>query len=147
MRFNGGDFFATALVAAILAIYILYLRDSGGWILSSTRATTAVVAGLGICACGMGRVEGLYARDRTLTTAVFATWAAMLGSLAVIAAAVALVSADPAALATLVVLTVGLWATATVCHLLAAPSAPAAPTTVQHRPDAFGTGPRRAARH
>lgn len=117
MRFNVKDFFATALVAAIIALYIAYLQDSGGWIISSTRATTVVVAVLGIGACGLGRVEGLYAPDRSLSTAVFATWASMLGSLALIAIVVALVSADPAALATLVVVTAGLWVTATARHL------------------------------
>jgi hypothetical protein len=140
MRFNIKDFYATALVAAILAVYIAYLQDSGGWVISSTRATTAVVAGLGIGACGLGRVEGLYAPDRSLTTAVYATWGSMLGVLGVLAVVVALVSGDPAALATLVVVTVALWVTATVRHLLAAPAD-------QFRPDALGQRARRAVRH
>lgn len=140
MRLNAKDLFATALVAAILAIYIGYLQDGSGWIISSTRATTAVVAVLGIGACSAGRAEGLYAPDRSLPTAVYATWGSMLGTLAVIAVFVALVSADPAALATLVVVTVALWVTATVRHLLTAPGH-------QHRTDALGHGPRRALWH
>lgn len=129
MRFNAKDFAATALVATIIALYIAYLQHGGGWIVSSTRATTAVVALLGLSACGMGRVESLYARDRSLATAVFATWASMLGVLAVIAVLVALISADPAALATLVVVTVALWVTATTHHLLASPDDPAVGST------------------
>jgi hypothetical protein len=144
MRLKAKDFYATALVAAIIAAYIVYLQDSSAWIVSSTRATTAVVAVLGIGACGLGRVEGLYAPDRSSPTAVFATWAAMLGSLAIIAIGVALVSAEPEALATLVVVTVALWVTATVRHVLTAPDAAA---TVQHRPGALEPAPRRAVRH
>jgi hypothetical protein len=139
MRLNVKDFYATVLVAAILVVYIAYLQDSG-WIISSTRATTAVVAVLGIGACGAGRAEGLYVPGRSLATAVYATWGSMLGALALIAAFVALVSAEPAALATLVVVTVALWVTATMRHLLAAPND-------QHQLDALGHGPRRAVRH
>lgn len=124
MRLNAKDSFATALVAATVAVYVAYLQHSGGWIISSTRATTVVVAVLGISACALGRIEGLYASDRSLATEVFATWAAMLGSLAVIAIAVALVSGDPAALATLVAVIGGLWATATARHLSTAPQEP-----------------------
>lgn len=68
----------------------------------------------------------------------------MLGSLGLIAAAVALVSGEPAVLATLVVVTVGLCVTATTLHLLVTP---AVPPTVHHRPDALETGPRRVVRH
>lgn len=143
MRLNAKDLYATALVAAIIALYVAYLQDSSAWIVSSTRATAAVVAVLGVGACGLGRAEGLYAPDRSLSTAVYATWAAMLGSLAVVAIGVVLVSGDPAALRTLVVLTVGLWVTATLRHLLTAPAAPAA---VQHRPGAL-KHPRHAVRH
>lgn len=64
MRLNSKDFCATALVAAVLAVYIAYLVDSSGWIFSSTRATTVVVALLGVSACGTGRVEGLYTSIR-----------------------------------------------------------------------------------
>lgn len=144
MRLNAKDLYATALVAAIIALYVAYLQDSSGWVVSSTRATAAVVAVLGIGACALGRAEGLYKPDRSLPTAVYATWAAMLGSLAVVAIGVVLVSADPAALRTLVVLTVGLWATATVRHLL---TAPAAPAPAPHRPGALDQAPRRAVRH
>jgi len=144
MRLNAKDFCATALVAAIIALYVAYLQDSSGWIVSSTRATAAVVAVLGIGACALGRAEGLYKPDRSLPTAVYATWAAMLGSLAVVAIGVVLVSADPAALRTLVVLTVGLWVTATARHLL---TAPAATAPVRRRPGALDQAPRRAVRH
>jgi len=135
MRLNVKDFYATALVAAILAIYIAYLQDSSGWIVSSTRGTTAVVAVLGMGACSAGRAEGLYVPGRSLGTAVYATWGSMLGTLALIAAFVGLVSGDPAALATLVVVTVALWVTATVRHLLTARGG-------QHQPDPLGHGPR-----
>jgi hypothetical protein len=47
---------------------------------------------------------------------------------------------DPAALATPVVVTLALWVTATVRHLVTAPDQ-------QHHPDALGQGPRRAVRH
>jgi hypothetical protein len=86
MRFNVKDFYATALVAAILTIYIV------------------------------------------------------LGALALIAVLVGLVSGDSAALATLVVVTVALWVTATVRHLLTSPDG-------QHRSDALGQRPWRAVRH
>jgi len=144
MRLNAKDLYATALVAAIIALYVAYLQDSSGWIVSSTRATAAVVAVLGIGACALGRAEGLYKPDRSLPTAVYATWAAMLGSLAVVAIGVVLVSADPAALRTLVVLTVGLWVTATARHLL---TAPAATAPVRRRPGSLDQAPRRAVRH
>jgi hypothetical protein len=141
---NAKDLYATVLVAAIIAIYVVYLQDSGAWIVSSTRATAVVVTVLGITACNLGRVEGLYARDRSLPTAVFATWAAMLGSLAVVAIGVVLVTGDPAALRTLVVLAVALWVTATVRHLV---TVAGAPKTVRHRHDALDQAPRRAVRH
>lgn len=77
--------------------------------------------------------RGLYAPARTLGTAVHATWGSLLGALALIAVFVALVSGDPAALATLVVVTVAVWVTATVRHLLTAPRR-AAPARCSSQP-------------
>jgi hypothetical protein len=108
MRLTRSDLFATVLTAAIIGIYVGYRQGTGGWIISSTRATVAVVLAICIAVCLLGRLVDLYARGRSDTMAALAVSASVLGVIALGASIIGIASGAAIALALLVGPSVGL---------------------------------------
>lgn len=126
MRPTRRDLFATLLVAAIIGIYTVYVRNTTGWVVSDTRATTGLVLVLGAAACALGQTDDLFPRNHRRATAPYVLWTSVLGITALSAAVVGTVSDSAAALTVLFGATVLLWASATLRHAYAAePADPA----------------------
>jgi hypothetical protein len=120
MRLTWRDLVATLFMGAIIGIYTAYLRGADGWMISSTRGTAAGVLVLGaVGGCGLGRTEELYVRGRSSATVMYTVFATALGATALIAAVLALITANGAALAVLFGTTAALWLAATAHHAFA----------------------------
>ena len=122
MRLTWKDGVATVFMAAIVVIYIAFLNSTTAWLISSARGTATAVLVLGmIGGCGMSTPAPQHkdARARAYTGI-----AGVLGTIALIAGVVALITASTVALAILVVATLTLWLVATVRHIFTPAAAP-----------------------
>ena len=116
MRLTGKDLVATLFTGAAVGAYAAFVHGADVPMLSSARGTTLVVLVLGwVGGCALSDIGDAYTSRQTTppTVAVLTT----LGGVALAAAVVALVTANEAALAALVLATVLLWLGATVRHL------------------------------
>jgi hypothetical protein len=105
---------------AILVIVIAYAAYLGGTtllLISSTWATSAVVLVLGI-GCAVVAAGDLYTRPQPRLGEVFRRITTVLGTIAVIAGLIGLVTGSAHALEILVVVTITLLGTATFWHVL-----------------------------
>jgi hypothetical protein len=105
---------------AILVIVIAYAAYLGGTtllLISSTWATSAVVLVLGI-GCAVVAASDLYTRPQPRLGEVFRRITTVLGTIAVIAGLIGLITASAHALEILVVVTITLLGTATFWHVL-----------------------------
>src|ERR1017187_7840353 len=107
MRLTWKDAVSTAFMAAIVVIYVAFLNSTTAWLISSARGTAAAVLALGIVGgCGMSvaaeQYQGQLARAYT-------SFASALGTTALIAGVIALITASTVALAVLVGATLALW--------------------------------------
>jgi hypothetical protein len=105
---------------AILVIVIAYAAYLGGTtllLISSTWATSAVVLVIGI-GCAVVAASDLYTRPQPRLGEVFRRITTVLGTIAVIAGLIGLITASAHALEILVVVTITLLGTATFWHVL-----------------------------
>jgi len=105
---------------AILVIFIAYAAYLGGTtllLISSTWATSAVVLVLGL-GCAVVAASDLYTRPQPRMGEVFRRITTVLGTIAVIAGLIGLITASAHALEILVVVTITLLGTATFWHVL-----------------------------
>ena len=105
---------------AILVIVVAYAAYLGGTtllLISSTWATSAVVLVLGI-GCAVVAASDLYTRPQPRLGEVFRRITTVLGTIAVIAGLIGLITASAHALEILVVVTITLLGTATFWHVL-----------------------------
>ena len=105
---------------AILVIVIAYAAYLGGTtllLISSTWATSAVVLVLGI-GCAVVAAGDLYTRPQPRLGEVFRRITTVLGTIAVIAGLIGLITGSAHALEILVVVTITLLGTATFWHVL-----------------------------
>ena len=105
---------------AILVIVIAYAAYLGGTtllLISSTWATSAVVLVLGI-GCAVVAASDLYTRPQPRLGEVFRRITTVLGTIAVIAGLIGLITGSAHALEILVVVTITLLGTATFWHVL-----------------------------
>jgi hypothetical protein len=121
MRLTWKDAVSTAFMAAIVVIYVAFLNSTTAWLISSARGTAAAVLALGIVGgCGMSvaaeQYQGQLARAYT-------SFASALGTTALIAGVIALITASTVALAVLVGATLALWLAATARHAFTRPAA------------------------
>ncbi len=105
---------------AILVIVVAYAAYIGGTtllLISSAWATSAVVLVLGI-GCAVITASDLYTRPQPRAGEVFRWITTVLGTIAVIAGLIGLVTGSAHALEILVVVTITLLGTATLWHVL-----------------------------
>ena len=105
---------------AILVIVVAYAAYLGGTtllLISSTWAMSAVVLVLGI-GCAVVAASDLYTRPQPRLGEVFRRITTVLGTIAVIAGLIGLITASAHALEILVVVTITLLGTATFWHVL-----------------------------
>jgi hypothetical protein len=132
MRLTRRDLVATLSMAVIVALYAAYLSNATGWLVSSTRGTTAAVLLLGVVGgCAMGR-DDVYSSARSRATLTYMIVATLLGITALTAAIAGLAGGSSAALAVLVVSTFALWLVATARHAVSRPAAEGAPGPLTH---------------
>ncbi len=113
MKLTWKDAVSTVFMAAIVIIYVAFLNSTTAWLISSARGTAGAVLLLGMVGgCAMsaaGQYQGTQARGYT-------SFASLLGTTALVAGVIALITASTVALAVLVVATLTLWLVATVRH-------------------------------
>lgn len=116
------DIIATALVAAAVVLYVLWLADAAPPGMSDVRVTGAVILGLGFVASAVAVVPGF---DQLVHgNKVYLAGTSLVGLVALIAGVVMLTSASGSALAVVMGAMVVLWAFATAHHTLGAKSEP-----------------------
>ena len=119
MRLSWKDAAATMFMAINTLVYVAYLRGADLPLVSSTRATTAVVLLLGIVGgCALGQAGERYGHDDGSERAYVAV-ASLFGTVALLAALAGLVLGSEVALGVLFTATAALWLMATVRHALA----------------------------
>jgi hypothetical protein len=115
---------ATLFMAALVAIYVAFLRGTGIWLISSARGTTAAVLVFGMFG---GRVlsatRDLYTGPHPQGGHVYRAVATLYGVIAFAAGLVGLVTGSTVALAALVGVTLALWVLATMRHAFTSPGA------------------------
>jgi len=111
------DAVSSFAILVILVVYAAYLGGTTLLLISSTWATSAVVLVLGI-GCAVVAASDLYTRPQPRSGAVFRRITTVLGTIAVIAGLIGLVTGSAHALEILVVVTITLLGTATFWHVL-----------------------------
>jgi hypothetical protein len=121
MRLSWRDGAATVFVGAGVALYSLWLTDTEVPGISGARILAGVVLGLGLAASVTAVVYGVGA-GLLRAPKTYLGVASVLGLVALVAGVIALVNANEAMLATLVIATVALWIMSTVRHAIVAES-------------------------
>jgi hypothetical protein len=111
------DAVSSLAVLVIVIAYAAYLGGTTLLLISSTWATSAVVLVLGI-GCAVVAASDLYTRPQPRLGEVFRWITTVLGTIAVIAGLIGLVTGSAHALEILVVVTITLLGTATFWHVL-----------------------------
>lgn len=123
MRLPKKDFIATALVAAAVALYLLWLADAALPGMSGTRATGVVILALGFVASATAVVPGF---DQLMHgNKVYLAATSLIGLAAFVGGVVMLASASGAALAGVMGAMVVLWGISTAHHTMLVTSEPA----------------------
>jgi hypothetical protein len=123
MRLTWKDGVSTVFMAAIVVIYIAFVNSTTAWLISSARGTATAVLVLGmIGGCGMSTAAQQY---QAVQARPYAGFTSVVGTTALIAGVVALITASTVALAILVVATLTLWLVATARHAFTPAAAPA----------------------
>lgn len=121
MRLTWKDAVSAVFMAAIAVIYAAFLNSTTAWLISSSRGTAAAVLVLGIVGgCGMSNAAEQYRGGQPRAYMIAAV---LLGTAALTAGVLALITASIAALAVLVGATFALWLAATARHAIA-PASP-----------------------
>ncbi|GAA4039002.1 hypothetical protein [Nonomuraea soli] len=109
MRLTWKDAVATISAAAVVAVYVMFLTGADVPIVDSVRGATGTILFLGMVGgCAMSRAD--------VPKGAYTVLTGMLGTVALLAAAVALIADAEIALLVFVVATLALWAVATVRH-------------------------------
>lgn len=114
MRLTMKDLWSTIAVAAVVAGYLAFVAGSDAPVVSSTRwlAAGTLVVGLFACGTGAGAALGPGAKLSAMT------WlAVLLGTVALFAGVITIITGSEAGLAVLVAMTVLLWLMTTLRHL------------------------------
>lgn len=117
------DGVTTLLMAALVAIYVAFLRGTDIWLISSARGTATAVLVIGMFGCTLSATRDLYAGPHPQGGHMYRTITTVDGVFAFAAALVALVTGSTAALAVLVGMTLSLWVLATARHAFTPPRA------------------------
>src|SRR5688572_27371922 len=117
MRLTWKDGVATAIMALVLAVYLLYTSGADVVFVSSVRGATVAILLLGAIGCGYGAADQLYKAAKSNATRVFTVVASTLGATALVTGFIALVFASAIALTVLFAATAGLWLLATARHI------------------------------
>ena len=126
MRLTWRDAATTLFMAAVVAIYILHLNGTDGWLVSSTRETAAAIFVLGMFGgCVLGADSDVFQTDRTPRTKLYAVLASLIGFTALAAGIAAVITGSGVALAILFGATMALWVLSTVRHAFTKPRPPA----------------------
>ena len=121
MRLTWKDGLATVFVGSAVAVYGIWMAGTEVLGLTTTRSVSAVVLILGMAGCYAARsyfgpIYGAEGGNRT--SVPYAVLVSTFGIVALVAAVVALIGGSTAALTTLIVAMVILWAMATIHHLM-----------------------------
>jgi hypothetical protein len=111
------DAVSSCAIVVIVFTYAVYRGGTSLLLISSVRATSAVVLVLGI-GCAVVAASDLYTRPQPRSGEVFRRITTVLGTIAVIAGLIGLVTGSAHALEILVVVTITLLGTATFWHVL-----------------------------
>ncbi|MDX6394329.1 MAG: hypothetical protein QOJ73_5392 [Streptosporangiaceae bacterium] len=111
------DAVSSLTILVIVIAYAAYLGGTTLLLISSTWATSAVVLVLGI-GCAVVAASDLYTRPQPRSGEVFRRITTVLGTIAVIAGLIGLITGSAHALEILVVVTITLLGTATFWHVL-----------------------------
>ena len=120
MRLTWKDGLATVFVGSAVAVYGIWMAGTEVLGLTTTRAVSVAVLILGIAGCYAARsyFGAIYGADGgTRTSVPYLVLVSAFGIVALVAAVIALIGGSTAALTTLIVAMVILWAMATVHHL------------------------------
>jgi hypothetical protein len=124
MRLTWKDSVSTVFMAAIVIIYVAFLNSTTAWLISSARGTATAVLVLGmIGGCAMSTAAEEYQDPQARA---YTGIASLLGTTALVAGVIALITASTVALAILVIATLALWLVATMRHALTPPAIPGA---------------------
>lgn len=111
------DTVSSVVVVVIIFAYAAYMQGTSLLLISSAWATTAVVMVLGI-GCAVIVAGDLYTRPQPRSGEVFRRIATVLGTIALIAGVIGLITSSAHALEILVVATAAFYGTATCWHVL-----------------------------
>jgi hypothetical protein len=111
------DAVSSLAVAVIVIVYAAYLGGTSLLLISSAWATSAVVLVLGL-SCAVVAASDLYTRPQPRSGEVFRRISTVLGTIAVIAGLIGLITSSAHALEILVVVMITWLGTATVWHVL-----------------------------
>lgn len=125
MSLTWKDGLATVFVGAAVVLYVLFLGGTTIAGLSGPRALGVAIFALGVGACYTSRsqmqdVYGVGGRPRP--PLLYVVLASVLGAVMLVAGIIAILSGSTAALATLTVAMVALWAMTTIRHWASRPS-------------------------
>jgi hypothetical protein len=111
------DAVSSVVILVIIFAYAAYMQGTSLLLISSAWATTAVVMVLGI-GCAVIVAGDLYTRPQPRSGEVFRRIATVLGTIALIAGVIGLITSSAHALEILVVATSVFYGTATCWHVL-----------------------------
>ena len=111
------DALSSLTILVIVIAYAAYLGGTTLLLISSTWATSAVILVLGI-GCAVVAANDLYTRPQPRSGEVFRRITTVLGTIAVIAGLIGLITGSAHALEILVVVTITLLGTAPFWHVL-----------------------------
>ena len=117
------DAVSSLAIFVIIFAYAAYLQGASLSLISSTWATTAVALVLGI-GCAISAASDLYTRPQPRWGEVLRRVVTVVGTIALSAGVIGLITGSAHALEILVVATMALWGTATFWHVLAIGSEP-----------------------
>jgi hypothetical protein len=124
MRLTWKDGVATAVMALVLAVYLLYVSGTDVVFVSSVQGATAAILLLGVIGCGYGAADQLYKATKSTATRFFTVVASTLGATALVAGLIALIFGSGVALTVLFAATAALWLLATARHIAGTCRAP-----------------------
>ncbi|MFI6317630.1 hypothetical protein ACIBG8_08925 [Nonomuraea sp. NPDC050556] len=116
MRLTWKDGVATAFMAAMTAVYVMFLQGTDWPIIDSVRGAAGTILVLGMVGgCAMSRGD-LYEKPMTTVKRFFVAIATVLGVTALAGAVIALITASEVALGVFFFATAALWLVATLRH-------------------------------
>jgi hypothetical protein len=124
MRLTWKDGVTTAVMALVLAVYLLYTSGADVVFVSSVRGASVAILLLGAIGCGYGAADQLYKASDAATTRAYTVVASAFGATALVAGLIALIFGSEVALTVLFAATAALWLIATMRHLISAGKAP-----------------------